>query len=39
LHYLCSIYEKEETGIDFFPALPDDIENEVEAKVDINDWR
>ena len=26
------------TGIDFFPALPDDIENEVEAKADINDW-
>lgn len=27
------------TGIDFFPALPDDIENEVEAKADINDWK
>ena len=26
------------TGIDFFPALPDDIENEVEAKADISDW-
>jgi endonuclease G len=26
------------TGIDFFPALPDDIENKVEAKADINDW-
>ena len=26
------------TGIDFFPALPDDIENEVEAKANINDW-
>ena len=26
------------TGIDFFPALPDDIENAVEAKVDINEW-
>lgn len=26
------------TGIDFFPALPDDIENEVEASADINDW-
>ena len=27
------------TGIDFFPALPDDIEDEVEAKADISDWR
>jgi endonuclease G len=26
------------TGIDFFPAIPDDIENEVEAKVDIGEW-
>jgi len=26
------------TGIDFFPALPDDIENEVEAKADVSDW-
>lgn len=26
------------TGIDFFPALPDDIENVVEAEADINDW-
>ena len=26
------------TGIDFFPALPDDIENEVEAKADIGEW-
>lgn len=26
------------TGIDFFPALPDDIENEVEAKSDIGEW-
>ena len=26
------------TGIDFFPALPDDIENEVEAQADIRDW-
>lgn len=26
------------TGIDFFPALPDDIENEVEAKADIKEW-
>ena len=26
------------TGIDFFPALPDDIENEVEAIADIEEW-
>ena len=26
------------TGFDFFPALPDDIENEVEAHADINQW-
>lgn len=26
------------TGMDFFPALPDDIENAVEANADINDW-
>lgn len=27
------------TGIDFFPALPDDIENEVEANANLDDWR
>ena len=27
------------TGIDFFPALPDDIESEVEAYANIDDWR
>jgi endonuclease G len=26
------------TGYDFFPSLPDDIENKVEAKANINDW-
>lgn len=26
------------TGIDFFPALPDDIENKVEANSNIDDW-
>lgn len=26
------------TGYDFFPALPDSIENEVEAKLDMNLW-
>lgn len=27
------------TGYDFFPALPDDIENEVESHASIYDWR
>jgi endonuclease G len=27
------------TGYDFFPALPNDIENEVESHADIEDWR
>lgn len=27
------------TGYDFFPALPDDIENEVESHASIDDWR
>lgn len=27
------------TGIDFFPALPDSIENEVEAHANIDDWK
>ena len=27
------------TGYDFFPALPDDIENEVESHASIEDWR
>ena len=27
------------TGYDFFPALPDDIENEVESSASIDDWR
>lgn len=27
------------TGIDFFPALPDEIENEVEAHANIEDWK
>lgn len=26
------------TGIDFFPSLPDDVENKVEATADIADW-
>ena len=27
------------TGIDFFPILPDDLENEVESKLDMDLWR
>ena len=27
------------TGIDFFPALPDYVENEVEAYANLDDWR
>ncbi len=26
------------TGIDFFPSLPDDVEDRIEATCDINDW-
>jgi endonuclease G len=26
------------TGINFFPSLPDDIENKVEANSNIDDW-
>lgn len=38
--YVNTIDEVERiTGIDFFPALPDDIENEVEAHANLDDWR
>lgn len=38
--YINTVDEVEKiTGIDFFPALPDDIENEVEAYSNRNDWR
>ena len=37
--YINSVDEVERiTGIDFFPALPDEIENEVEAYANIEDW-
>lgn len=37
--YVNSVDEVERiTGIDFFPALPDQIENMVEATCDISDW-
>ncbi len=40
LHYYCrSIDEVENiTGIDFFPALDDEIENAIEAKTDFSAW-
>ncbi|SHL25129.1 endonuclease G [Xylanibacter ruminicola] len=37
--YVNSVDEVERlTGIDFFPALPDEIENEVEAKANLYEW-
>ena len=38
--YINTVDEVERiTGIDFFPALPDEIENEVEAYANIEDWQ
>ena len=38
--YINTVDEVERiTGIDFFPALPDDIENVVEANANLDDWR
>lgn len=38
--YINTIDEVERiTGIDFFPSLPDEIENTVESNSNINDWR
>ncbi len=38
--YINTVDEVERiSGIDFFPALPDDIENEVEAYANLDDWR
>lgn len=38
--YVNTIDEVERiTGIDFFPSLPDDIENEVEAYSNLEDWK
>jgi len=37
--YVNSVDEVERiTGIDFFPALPDDIETKVEASANLADW-
>ena len=39
-HYVNSVDQVERiTGIDFFPALPDDIEKKVEASYDLKLWR
>lgn len=38
-YYVNSVDEVERiTGIDFFPSLPDNIENEVEGKASLNEW-
>ena len=37
--YANSVDEVERiTGIDFFPSLPDEIENKIEAQCNLNDW-
>jgi endonuclease G len=39
-HYINTVDEVERiTGIDFFPSLPDDIEKEVEAYYNLEDWK
>lgn len=39
-HFINTVDDVERiTGIDFFPTLPDSIENEVEAFANIGDWR
>ncbi len=39
MNYACTIDSVEAiTGIDFFPALPDDQENKLESSFDINKW-
>lgn len=38
--YVNSVDEVERiTGIDFFPALPDEVENQVESKCNMKDWK
>lgn len=38
-NYVCSVDEVErQTGLDFFPALPDDVEARVEARADYGAW-
>ena len=39
-HYINTVDEVERiTGIDFFPTIPDDIEKEVEAYSNLEDWK
>ena len=39
-HYINTVDDVERiTGIDFFPSLPDEIENKVEAYANYSDWR
>ena len=40
LHYYCRSIDEVETltGIDFFPALPDEVEDAVEAKSELSAW-
>ena len=39
-HYINTVDDVERiTGINFFPSLPDEIENEVEAYANFDDWR
>ena len=39
-HYLNTVDDVERiTGMNFFPSLPDEIENEVEANANFDDWR
>ena len=39
-HYTCTVDEVERiTGLDFFPLLPDDVEERIEAGIDWEAWR
>lgn len=39
-HYTDSVNDVERiTGIDFYPALPDEVERKVESYSNIDDWR
>ena len=39
-HYTCTVdYVENLTGLDFFPLLPDEVENRIEAEVDKDAWR
>ncbi|MEQ9427026.1 MAG: DNA/RNA non-specific endonuclease [Cyclobacteriaceae bacterium] len=39
-HFAISIDELEkQTGLDFFPSLPDDLENDIEGTLEINKWK